>query len=152
MEAGRAFPYRTLELLGHLTTLEANGADSELDLADLTSITDTSYSDTIEVLDGGTVNLSSLTTMTANVDLEAQGSGSELNISELTRFAASGSSVDDAFLTAEDGAAVDSGRLTTLNGLTLTISDTASISLGQLEDINTSSVVIERRRSSRCRW
>ena len=54
--------------------------------------------------------------MIANVDLEAQGSGSELNIPNLTRFAASGSSVNDALLTAEGGVAVDSPSLTSLNG------------------------------------
>ena len=67
---------------GGFTTLEATGAGERAGPPNLTSISDTSYSDTIEALDGGTVKLNSLASLTANVDLEAQGSGSVLNIPE----------------------------------------------------------------------
>ncbi len=124
--------------------LEATGAQSELDLPNLTSVSDTSYSDAIQALDGGTVKLSSLASMTANEDLEAQGNGSVLNIPELTSFSVgSGFIAGGASLLAEAGAVIDSDNLTTLKGVTLTLSDTASISLGQISNIDGSSVFAE---------
>src|SRR5208337_4924208 len=86
-------------------TLEATGAGSELDLPNLTSVSDTSYSDAIQALDGGTVNLISLASMTANVNLEAQGQGSVLNIPALVSFTVgSGFIGGGASLLAETGA------------------------------------------------
>ena len=125
-------------------TIEATGAGSELELPNMTAITDTSYSDLVEAYDGGTVSLPSLADLTANVYLESEGQGSVLSIANLTTFtvgsvfAAGGSN-----LTAQDGGQIDSDSLTTIDGVTLTLSDTASISLGQMSNIDNSSVYVD---------
>ena len=126
-------------------TLEATGAESELDLNNLTSVTETSYSDTIEALNGGTVKLNSLASMTANMNLEAQGSNSVLDIPALVSLptAVAYADANNSSLTAEEGGQIDSGSLKTLNGVSVTLSDTASITLGQVSDIDDSSVIVE---------
>ena len=124
--------------------LEATGVGSELDLTNLTSVTDTGTADQIEAMDGGTVDLSGLATMTANIDLEANGAGSTLKIPTLTSFSVGSTFIaGGASLTAEDGGQIDSGSLTKINSVRLTLSDTASISVGQLSDIDDSGVLVE---------
>ena len=125
------------------TSLDATGADSELDLPNLTSMTDTSYSTTVEADNGGEVILSSLASLTANVDLEAEGQGSDLKIPNLSRFIlGSGFAFGGSSLLSENGGEIDSGSLTTINGVTLTLSDTSSMSLGEITNIDDSSVIV----------
>jgi hypothetical protein len=99
----------------------------------LFSVTDTSYSDTVEALNGGTVNLNTLQTMTANVNLVAQDNGSVLNIPELNAFSVgSGFIAGGASLSAEDGGRIEVGDLTELNSVPLTVDGTNSFPTDQL--------------------
>lgn len=126
------------------TTLEATGTASALDLPKLTSVTDASYSDTVEALNGGTVNLASLEELTANVNLESQGQGSVLKIPALVGYnVASAYPPDGPALTAKDGGVIDSGSLTTVTGVIVTLSDTSRISLGQISNIDDSNVIVQ---------
>jgi hypothetical protein len=147
---------------GQTTTLEATGAISTLNLANLTSVTvDTStyYSATeFEALAGGTVNLSGLTQLnTGIVVLESDGTGSVLNISALTSITTAPVSftgnvstlqVSDAGTVIESltsltnvavtvGGTTGSGMnlswgLTSINGSNVTVSGGASLSLPSL--------------------
>ncbi len=64
--------------------------------------------------------------MTANEDLEAQGNNSVLDIPDLVSFSyGSGyANAENSSLTAEDGGQIDSGNLTTLDSMTLTVDGT----------------------------
>jgi YD repeat-containing protein len=129
-------------------TLEASGAGSVLGLPNLTSFTDASYADTVEALSGGTVNLPGLTSLAADVNLEADGRSSMLNVPNLASFSvflAEGLYFNSwaGGLSATQGGQIDAGSLTALTGATLTLSDTATISLGQVSDIDNCSVIAE---------
>src|SRR5262249_38173986 len=69
-----------------------------------------------EALGGGTVDLGGLTTMTANIDLEADGAGSTLKVPALASFSVGSTFIaGGARLTAQDGGGVESGHLTAMN-------------------------------------
>ncbi len=137
------------------TTLEATGAGSTLNLANLASVTQpgNTYAEQtqFEALAGGRVNLPALKTInTGTVILESDGTGSTLNVAALTGFTETGGwtystlqastngTVDDSSLTSlsnvnfnVDGA----GQNLTLAGLTsyasgnITVSGGATLSL-----------------------
>ena len=71
------------------TTFEATGVNSTLNLSALTTLGTMSNYWHADALAGGTVNLSGLTTINepnAGVEITADGSGSQLNLSALTSF------------------------------------------------------------------
>ena len=125
-------------------TLEATGSGSVLELSGLTSITDGSFPDTVAAMNGGTVELNSLATLAANLTVEAENSGSKINLPDFKSFSiGSGFAGGGANLLAENGAAIVCAQLETLNSVSLTESDTASISLGSVTNIDESSVTAE---------
>ncbi len=110
---------------GSESTLEATGTGSTLTFANLTSLADNSYSDTIYAASGGTVNLSSLASIAANFNLDAEGTGSVFNAPVLTSFSGSG-------LQATGAGQFTAPDLTTLAGVTLTLDSTTGLATSQI--------------------
>ncbi len=113
------------------TTFEATGANSTLDLSALTTLGSMSTSWRAEALDGGTVNLSKLTTINepnADVQFTADGSGSQLNLSALTSF--TGDAANSTFAVTNSATVLASG-LTTLSGLQITLDGSGAIATSQ---------------------
>ncbi len=122
---------------GFTATLQATGTGSKLVLGGLTSITeDTSnyYSYTqIQALAGGDVELPLLTRISGGpILLEGDGSGSVLNVSDLSSFSGTGGKADSSNLQATHGGTVDDGKLTSLNLVNLTLDGTGTVSVGQI--------------------
>jgi hypothetical protein len=127
-------------------TLEATGVGSVLALPSLTSITQpgNGYLDqtVIEALAGGTLTLSTLATInTGTVFMESDGSGSTLNIPQLTSFTEAGGWVASS-LQASNGGTVSDGKLATLGNVNLTIDFPSTIATAQLTSITGGSVAI----------
>jgi len=104
-------------------TLEATGAGSTLDLANLATVMasggdfDSLY---FEALAGGSVNLSALAQLnTGTIGLVSDGTGSVLDISSLTSFSSS-----SGRLLSSNGSTLLDGNLATLNGVQATLDGT----------------------------
>ena len=111
------------------TTFEATGVNSTLDLSALTTLESMTNWWYVEALAGGTLNLSGLTAInepSAPLHFEADGSGSQLNLSALTSFTAS-----DWTVNATNGGEVNLSGLTSLSGTygSINITDTGSSTL-----------------------
>ncbi len=125
-------------------TLEASGAGSTLDLTNLIDFVNNPLDAVVEADGSGTVNLTGLESLSAYVILRSRGQGSLLNVPLLESFSVgSGSSVGVSDLIATDDGQIDSPDLKSINGVTLTLSDTASISLGKITNIDDSSVIVQ---------
>ena len=113
---------------GSMTTLEATGMGSILNLANLTSITvPSSYGSQVqfEALAGGTVTLTGLTSInTGTVLLESNGAGSTLNVSNLAGFTDNGGYIRSTLQAINSGTIVDAMQIS-LSGVNLTIAPTA---------------------------
>lgn len=108
--------------------LEATGTGSNLTLANLKSITGTG-SLTIDALAGGTENLSALTQINTTgyygwVEIESDGAGSLLDISNLATFARSGA--QNSMLQITNGGTLKDGSLTTLNYVNVWVDGTGT--------------------------
>ena len=80
---------------GTESTLEATGTGSTLTFANLTSLADDSYSDSIEAQSGGTVNLPVLAGIAANFYLAAQNGG-QISAPDLTTLASVNLTLDSS--------------------------------------------------------
>ncbi len=112
------------------TTFEATGTNSVLDLSGLTSLGSMSDIWHAEALAGGTLNLSGLATIdqpNENVVIDAEGSGSQLNLSALTSFIGGGTS---GFAVTTSGTALASS-LTSFTDVQITLDGTGTVATNQ---------------------
>ncbi len=99
-------------------------------------------SGTLSVASGGTISLPGLTSVPAesfDVDFSAQGTNSEINLSNLTSFAGSSNSIEDT-----NGATVLlNNALTSIDGAIITVDATAHINLGQLVKLTNGGLTVD---------
>ena len=138
--------YTTSDQTFDNSIFRATGVGSILDLSNLTSIEGTIRPITfhlIEALEGGKVNLSSVTEITGpeggsgndrGVQVLADGNNSEVDFSMLTSFTNSASEPDSK-LTARNNGTVSANNLTMLDGVNIT-SDSSTLNLPGLTDYN----------------
>ncbi len=117
----------------YTTTLQATGAGSVLALPELASIAEPnaccSYTD-VQALAGGDVELPALTQVSGGpVQLEGDGTGSQLNVSALSSFTGNGDINHPSILqVSDDGTVLDPG-LSTINGVSLIGDSTGTFTL-----------------------
>ena len=120
---------------GSTTALEATGTGSVLTLANLTNlIVSGAFQSGVQfqALGGGTVTLTGLTSInTGSVVLESDGTGSTLNVSNLTSFIDNGGFVFSTFQLS-NGGAIDDGSLTALTNVNLIVGGTETLTLGNI--------------------
>jgi RHS repeat-associated protein len=124
---------------GHIqnaTTLQATGVGSTLSLPALTnlSVDTTLYGSAtqFEALAGATVNLPLLASInTGTVDLESDGSGSVLNVADITGFTAAANHYMNSALQATHSGTLDEA-LTALTGVNLTLDGTGTLATAQI--------------------
>ena len=130
-----------------LTTLEATGTNSVLNLANLATVTESSNSyqaqPQFEALAGGTVTLSGLTTInTGTVVLEADGSASVLNVPALTTFTEANGWTYST-LQASNSGTVNDGNLATLSNVNLTVAGPGeNLTLGSVTSFNSGNIAV----------
>ncbi len=133
---------------GYSDTLEATGTGSVLSLPNLASITENTsfYSLTkVQALAGGDVQLPALTQLSGGpVQLESDGTGSQLSVSALISFQGRGTITDYSSLQITNGGTVTDTDLSAISGVSLvgdaTGSFTLSASLGLSVSAGTSTV------------
>ncbi len=111
---------------GYTTTLEATGVGSVLSLPELASLSNPdsccSYTQ-VQALAGGDVELPALTQVSGGpVLLEADGSGTTLNLSALTTFTGDGDANHLSILQDSDGATVMDADLASISGVSIQVS------------------------------
>src|SRR5262249_18386378 len=122
------FSYTGTGANGAGNTLHANGANSVLDLSSVATLTSNlSFSDGIEVdaLGGGTVDLPGVTSITSDIGLEADGTNSVINLSQLSTFAPTAGEEGPLLDVTNGGTLQVAAGLTTLNNV-LIFTDGAS--------------------------
>ena len=116
-------------------TLEATGAGSALTLANLTSLTVPSPFNSLiafEALAGGTVTLTSLTTInTGTVQLESDGAGSTLNVPNLATFTENGG-FQFSMLQFSNAGVINESSLTGLASVNLNVGGTEKLTLANI--------------------
>ena len=124
-------------IIGNTDSLQATGAGSVLALPVLTTLTEditNGYSWTqIEALAGAHVQLPALPAINSGrVLLESDGTGSVLNVSDLTSFQRHSGPGSASTLQASNYGTVLDGSLTSLNGTNLTLDGTSTIATAQI--------------------
>ncbi len=120
----------------YTTTLQATGAGSVLALPELASIAEPnaccSYTD-VQALAGGDVELPALTQVSGGpVQLEGDGTGSQLNVSALSSFTGNGDINHMSILQASNSGTVRDGGLTSLKDVSLSFDPTATLATAQI--------------------
>ena len=129
------------------TALEATGTGSSLTLANLATVTEASNAypawTEFEALAGGTRDLSGLKTInTGTVILEADGTGSTLNVPALTGFTEANGETYST-LQASNGGTVDVSKLTALSNVDLNYAgSTSDLKIGSLTSYNTGNLTV----------
>ena len=132
---------------GNTTTLEATGAGSTLNLANLASVTEAAnnYQATtqFEALAGGSVTLSALHTInTGTVVLESDGTNSALNVSALTGFTEANGWTTST-LQASNGGTVSDSSLASLSDVNVNIAGAAeNLTLGSLTSYGSGNITV----------
>jgi fibronectin-binding autotransporter adhesin len=130
-----------------VSTLEAIGTGSVLNLPNLTTVTEGSNNwgakVQLEALAGATLNLPDLRTIsTGTVFLEGDGSGSALDLPDLTGFAEV-SGFGDSTLQVSDGATADIGLLSSLSNVNLDVVGTGEdLALGGITSFGAGNVTV----------
>ena len=128
------------------TYFEATGVGSSLALVHLSTVgvLQRQHYWNLEANQGGSLSLPALTSIVSSsgtyddVQISADGSGSTLNLSNLTTL----STTDDSTLAATNQATLQDDKLTNLNGINVTLDGTATIATSQWGTLTNGSLIV----------
>ena len=121
-------------------SFEAAGSGSALDVSHLTAFGSLINDLSIDALNGGQINLSSLSAINGEADIvsiETDGSNSEIDLADLTSV-----SVGYCLLQVTDNATIMDGGLTTMTGVHVMLDGTGTIATSQWTALNNGSLTL----------